>query len=141
YVTEARATADTATSLTETNNWVLSNSYLIQPGARHKYDTLEVDYNGSFSSAHHKVDRNGDRASVTANLTGVGWRIDRTRDQHYPDWSFTDGPDARNLDNYGNLTATMGQSITNDEIYGGTLNVKKLLVGRFPFELKTGLRY
>lgn len=142
YVTAARAHAtNTSTNLSQTNNWVTSGSYLVQPGARHKYDTLEIDYHGSFSSAQHKVDRNGDRGVVSARLRNVGWIVDRTRNQNYPEWRFTSGPDAWDLDNYDNLTVTYGQSLTNDENYGGQFNVRKIFPGRFPLEFKTGGRF
>lgn len=141
YVTEARATADSATSLTQTNNWVVSRSFLVQPGAKHKLDGWEIDYDGSFSKARHKADRNGDRGTVVASLPGVGWRVDRSRNLDYPEFRFTGGPDPRDLDNYSGLTLTSGQTFTRDEIYTGQLNVKKSIPGRFPVELKAGTRY
>lgn len=141
FVTEARATSGSATSLTQTNNWVISRSYLVQPGAKHKIDTWEIDYDASVSKARHKADRNGEHGSAVASLTGVGWRVDRTRNQEYPEWRFTGGPDPRNLDNYSGLTLTTGQAFTRDDIYSGQLNVKKSFPIRFPIEIKTGTRY
>jgi len=140
-ITEARATPDSTVTFGGNNNWVTSASYLVQSGARHKFDTLEIDYNASFSTAHREQDRNGGRGNISASLKGVGWRVDRTRSVHFPQWDVTEGPDYMNLDNYSDLRYTQGLSVNNDEIWGAQLDVKKTLSSRFPVQLKSGLRY
>jgi TonB-dependent receptor len=137
-VTEALVSPSSATSFSLNNSVVLATSVLFQTGGRNRFDTVELDYDFSYSPAKNRVENNGQHANLTGNITGVGWRLDRGPSTQYPAMRYTGGPDPQDLNNYGTLRFNTGRNFTWDNVWSARANAKKTFATRWPIELKAG---
>ncbi len=137
-VTEALVSPSSATSFSLNNSIVKATSLLYLAGGRNKWDDLNLDYDFSFSPGEQVVDSSGNRGSVTGNLTGVGWRLDRGISTQYPGVRYTSGPDPQDLNNYGALRYNTGLNFTEDNVWSARTNLRKTFATRWPSELKMG---
>jgi TonB-dependent receptor len=137
-VTEALVSPSSATSFSLNNSMLLATSVLFQTGGRNRFDTLDLDYDFSYSPGKNRVENNGKHANLTGNITGVGWRLDRGPSTQYPAMRYTGGPDPQNLDNYGTLRFNTGRNFTWDNVWSGRANARKTFATRWPIELKIG---
>jgi len=126
-------------------------TYQFKPSVRHRFDNdrLVIDYNASWSrsdtfydahpyGAHYKDQPKG---TVSAVLRNIGWTVDRSRSQTYPDIVQTAGPDAGNLANYSDMILTQPNRSGRDEIMSGRFNLKRDFDQAIPITVKTGFNY
>ena len=137
-VTEALVSPSSATSFSLNNSMTLATSVLLQAGGRNRFDTIDLDYDFSYSPGKNRVENIGRHANLTGNLTGVGWRLDRGASTQYPAMQFTGGPDPQDLNNYGTLRFNTGRNFTWENIWSARANAKKTFATRWPIELKVG---
>jgi iron complex outermembrane receptor protein len=122
------------------NAWDNSGrTILIQPTVRHRFPGLNIDYGLTYSNAaaYNGVPQN----VVTMRLGNIGWTVDRSRDGVNPTVLQTEGPDMYNLNNYTNLTLTLNDKRSTDQVYGGKFDLKKDFLFTLPMYVKTGVAY
>ena len=111
-------------------------------GAEHEFGRWQIDYDGLFSSARVLSTRKKD-GQLIMRLTGVGWILDRTKDDLYPEFIQTEGPDINDPANY--RPAPNGLNDRNDGSYHRIRelrgNARYALPTRVPWFLKTGVNW
>jgi len=68
-------------------------------GGVHELGALRIDWTATWSRATPHLGVGGG-GTLTLDLPGVGWRLDRTASDLYPAFTQTEGPDYRNIANY-----------------------------------------
>ncbi|MBI4625507.1 MAG: TonB-dependent receptor, partial [Verrucomicrobia bacterium] len=122
---------------------------LLSPMVRHRFDALTIDYSLSYSNSanyydvSHKNDKydNRPKGSVTMRLGNIGWIVDRSKDSEIPAITQTEGPDMRNLDNYGSLVLTQADQRGFDTVLSGKFDLRKEFAFTLPTFVKTGFAY
>jgi iron complex outermembrane recepter protein len=111
-------------------------------GAEHEFGRWQIDYDGLFSSARVLSTRKHD-GQLIMRLTGVGWILDRTKSDLYPEFIQTEGPDMNNPANY--RPAANGLNDRNDGSYHRIRelrgNARYALPTAVPLFVKTGVNW
>jgi iron complex outermembrane recepter protein len=121
--------------------------YSFQPGGRHRFGNLELDYSGIYQeSPARSGEKNGNRELIrgyNVQVLNTAWRLDgRPRDSViYRKVTQTGGPDVLDPANWvlGGLTSTVLEMGSN--IYGGGLNAKLNFTSPIPSYIKAGVKY
>jgi TonB-dependent receptor len=107
----------------------------------HKLNRLNLDYTANYSQTHNNLGVGGG-GTFTNRISGIGWTLDRTKSDLYPQFIQTAGPDITNAANYrpnGALSAR--NSKRNVEIIDYRANAKYLLPTEIPLSIKAGGQY
>jgi iron complex outermembrane recepter protein len=126
------------------NSYVVE-TYMIDFGAEHEWGRFQVDYNAGFSRNHQQsgLHKRGGQTSLTHRLNNIGWILDRTHSDIYPQLIQTAGPDMTNPANYRptNNGLTKTSSEQPQEIPQARANVRYTLPTAVPTHLKTGFAW
>ena len=109
-------------------------------GAEQKFGPLELDYNAVISLDHINSGT-GDGGDLTNQVTGVGWILDRTKSDLYPQFIQTGGPDIRNPASYRPTTYAFSDSTPIHEIRELRGNARYQLPVTLPIFAKAGVRW
>jgi TonB-dependent receptor len=120
---------------------------LVSPSVRHRFPGLQIDYSLTYSDAATYYDQSHDdekyksspNGAVTMSLGGVGFTIDRSRDQDIPTITQTAGPSFRELTNYSGVRITQNDRRGYDKVYGGKFDLRKEFTWKIPTFVKTGV--
>jgi TonB-dependent receptor len=110
-------------------------------GAEHTWGAWTLDYNASYTQTNINGGGGGRGGILVNRLTGVGWILDRTRDDLYPRFTQTDATPANDLTNAANYrptTYTNNNQQNDDQIKEARLNARYALPVTFPLALKAG---
>ncbi|MBL9198857.1 MAG: TonB-dependent receptor [Opitutaceae bacterium] len=137
-ITEWRPVANSIATITGRSHRNRGDARQHRIGAVHRYEDLEIDYDGYRSTSVHKYYL-GAIFNIVAR--GVGMRIDRTGDTYFPDVRQTAGPDLASIASYTDNTLQNQDRGGEDAYTGASLNVKKTFATTMPFWMKAGLRW
>ena len=99
-ITQVRPVATSTIDITMTGpNNFFNRLRRVDVGAEHDWGKWLVDYNARYTQTHINIG-NGEGGVLINRLTGVGWILDRTRSDLYPDFIQNGGPDFTNPANY-----------------------------------------
>ncbi len=112
-------------------------TWMIQAGGKTDWNNYQFDYDVSRSDSYGRELRE----DLDLRMNGVGYRIDRSRDNDFPTYVQTSGGDIKNYDNYftQNLGAQNFQAW--DQVRGAQFSVRRALDTTWPSHLKAGFRY
>ncbi|MEY2878660.1 MAG: hypothetical protein RLZZ15_1040 [Verrucomicrobiota bacterium] len=138
FITEARALAGSIVRVNETMFSFFNRTRAVDLGGQHEWDRWKADWTASYSQAtpHLGVASGG---TLTLDNPGVGWRLDRSKDDRYPTFTQTGGPDIANIANYrpnGPLTARNNTRISKVKDLRGNASYLLPVEGRV--SLKAG---
>lgn len=137
-VTQVRPVAASEIDVTETMFSFMNRTRQVNFEGEHKLDRLSLDYTANYSQTHNNLGV-GNGGTFTNRVTGIGWTLDRTKSDLYPQFIQTAGPDITNPANYrpsGPLTAR--NSKRNVEIIDYRANAKYVLPTEISMSLKAG---
>ncbi|MEY4938466.1 MAG: hypothetical protein RIQ93_201 [Verrucomicrobiota bacterium] len=125
----------------------VTERYSFQPGGRHRFGRLEIDYAGIYEEspaweAGMVRDRNAVRG-YTVSVANTSWRLDGTKtgSSLRRDATQTGGPDVLNPANWV-LSGLTTQDLTQGtNLYGGQVNLKLSFSRPIPAYLKTGVKF
>jgi TonB-dependent receptor len=139
-VTQVRGVAASTMDLNETMFSFMNRWRTVIGTVEHNFDRWHIDYAASYSQAHENLGV-GNGGTVSNDLTGIGWKLDRTQNDLFPKFTQTEGPDMTNIANYkpGQLTTRNGKR--NNENTAYRANVKYDLPFEYHFYLKAGFAY
>ncbi len=139
-ITSARQNAVTQVQSTDqmVRTWRLFGD--VSLGAEHKWERLQVDYTAAYSWNQFNRGTGKSGANLISGLSNVGWTIDRTRSELYPDFIQTGGPDVRDPANYRPIAngLTVRSQDDYEQVAGLTGNARLQLIPGQLFFLKTG---
>jgi hypothetical protein len=72
----------------------------VDAGAEHVYGPLQLEYGARYSQTHINSGNGGESGTLVHRITGVGWTLDRTQSDLFPQLIQTAGPDFTNPANY-----------------------------------------
>ena len=115
----------------------------VDAGAEHVYGPLQLDYGARYSQTHINSGNGGESGTLVHRITGVGWTLDRTQSDLFPQLIQTAGPDFTNPANYrvtpnGFTNANTGNNIGIGEASG---DARYTLPTSFPLYLKSGFKF
>ncbi|MEO7412296.1 MAG: TonB-dependent receptor [Opitutaceae bacterium] len=110
-VTQARGLASSTVTVNETMFSFKNRTRAVNLSGEHNYDRWRGDWTASFSRAHPTLGV-GQGGTLSMNLTGVGWKLDRTKSEEYPTFTQTEGPDYRDIANYRPSTQLTARNST-----------------------------
>ena len=127
--------------------------YSFQPGGRHRFGRLEIDYAGHYQESPTRIgqrdrtQKHGDRDVIRAyniQVVNTAWRLDGTKNDSVirRDVTQIGGADVRNPANWvlgGLVPSTITEQGT--DIHGGQINLKFNFAAPVPAFLKTGIKY
>ena len=125
----------------------VTERYSVQPGGRHRFGRLEVDYSGIYEESpawESGVDRNPDAVrGYTVTVANTSWRLDgtKTNSAMRRELTQTGGANVRDPASWvlGGLTTQALDQGTN--LYGGQFNLKLNFSRPVPAYIKTGVKY
>jgi iron complex outermembrane recepter protein len=140
---EARALNASQMILTSITIGTTDNQALLNFGADHKFDRLQLDYNAAYSRSHSVLDtgEGGGReggGNFALFLRNIGWTVDRSASEHYPVWTQTAGPSVSDARNYTADTLNRRNNTREVDIFSGKADAKYPLPMELPTALKSG---
>jgi hypothetical protein len=139
-VTQVRPIAASTVSLQSQMSNFFHRQRHLDLGAEHRFGPLEIDYNGVVS-LDGISSGSGDGGDLTIQATGVGWTLDRTRSDLYPQFIQTGGPDLRSAASYRPATYLFNDNKPIHEIRELRGNARLRLAGLDSTYVKAGLRW
>ncbi|HVU36004.1 MAG TPA: TonB-dependent receptor [Opitutaceae bacterium] len=139
-ITQVRPVASSVIDVTETMYSFYNRTRMVDLGGEHDYDRLTIDWHAVYSQMHANLGVGGG-GTFTNRISGIGWTLDRTKSDLYPDFIQTAGPDITNPANYrpnGPLTAR--DTKRNVEISDLRANAKYDLPTKYPLAFKAGFQ-
>jgi TonB-dependent receptor len=138
-VTEVRPIAASTIDVTSQMSQFYHRQRHVDLGAEHTYDRFLIDYN-----AVRSIDRiysgGGDGGVLVNRVTGVGWRLDRTQSDLYPQFIQTGGPDISNPASYRPNSYNFADGRTYHEILQLSANLRYKAPTEMLLYFKTGAR-
>ena len=128
-------------------NTAATKRYSFQPGGRHRFGSLELDWAGIYQeSPNRSGQKDGDRDAIrgyNVQVLNTAWRSEAPRSDNliYRRMTQTGGPNVRDPANWvlGGLVSTVTEQGT--DIYGGQGNLKYNFTTPIPAYIKTGFKY
>lgn len=135
-ITEARVGTGSL-AVNETMFSFLNRTRAVDFGGEHDFGRWHIDYNASYSQAHINLGVGGG-GTLTNTVTGIGWKLDRTRSDLYPQFVQTGGPSITDIANYrpGQLSARDNKRIS--EVTNFRLNARYTLPTSFASSVSFG---
>lgn len=112
--------------------------YHSQIGGVHRYDDLDIDYNGFLSKTRSRYPGSS-VFQITARNTGM--RVEQTSEPAFPRFIQTSGPSIYDIRSYQENLLTTTRSLGIDEYSGMAFNLKKQFKLVVPAYIKTGARF
>jgi iron complex outermembrane recepter protein len=111
-------------------------------GAEHDWGRWQLDYSARYTQTHINIG-NGEGGVLVNRLTGVGWILDRTQSDLYPQFIPNGGPDFTNPANYRPAPngLTNANNENDHEITDLRGNARYLLPLTMPVFVKTGFHW
>ena len=108
-------------------------------GAEHDFGRWHLDYNAGYHQTHVNLTSGPGAAAFTNTITGVGWTLDRSKSDLWPQFVQTEGPDMTNPANY-RITGADTRHLTRvSSVEGARGNVQYAAPASFPLFFKTGV--
>src|SRR5690606_23060155 len=123
--------------ITSTNSNFFHRQRHADLGFEHEFGPLQIDYNGVVSLDHINSG-NGDGGVLTNRANGVGWILDRTESDLYPNLIQTAGPDISDPASYQPFSFVFNDARTAHEIRELRGNVRYKLPTELTAYVKTG---
>ena len=128
-------------------NTAVTKRYSFQPGGRHRYSNLELDWAGIYQeSPNQSGQKDFDRDAIrgyNVQVLNTAWSLEAPRSDNlaYRRITQTGGPNVRDPANWalGGLVSTVIEQGT--DIYGGQGNLKCNFTSPVPAYIKTGFKY
>jgi len=141
-VTEVRATPGSTIDLSSGMVTTWNRLRHFDVGAEHRFGPLQVDYTANFSRTHINSGNGGESATLVHRISNIGWILDRTQSDLYPQFIQTQGADITDPANYrptaaGLTNANNGNDHEVAEIRG---NARYELPTRISAYFKTGFQ-
>jgi TonB-dependent receptor len=142
-ITQVRASTGSMIDLTMTgpNNFFNRLRYF-DLGAEHELDRWQIDYNAGYNRT--RINSGNGRGAVLINrITNIGWILDRTQSDLYPQFIQTEGPDISNPANYRPAPNGLAhaKAVATDKVKELRGNVRYKLPTEAPLFVKTGVRW
>ena len=138
-ITQVRASTASTIDITETGPGNFFNRLRrIDAGAEHVFGPLAVDYNAVYTQTNINGGGGGRGGIMVNRITNIGWRLDRTQSDLYPQFLQTEGPDFTNPANYRATTYTNNNQQNDDQMKEARANARYDLPTPFPLSLKAG---
>ena len=137
-VTQARGVAASIVRVNETMYSFHNRTRAASLGGVHELGALRADWTATYSRAKPNLGVGGG-GTLTLDLPGVGWKLDRSNSDLYPTFTQTEGPDYRNIANYrpnGQLNARHSTRLS--EVTGLRGDLTYTLPTTFTASLKSG---
>jgi iron complex outermembrane receptor protein len=142
-LTQVRPVATSTIDLTMTGpNNFFNRLRRADVGAEHEWGPWRIDYEGRYTQTHINIG-NGEGGVLINRLTGVGWILDRTQSDLYPQFIQTGGPDMTNPANYRPPAngLTNGNNDNDHEVIELRGNVRYALPLGLPVFFKAGVHW
>jgi TonB-dependent receptor len=136
--TQARGVAASIVRVDETMYSFHNRTRATSLGGVHELGALRAEWTATYSRAKPNLGVGGG-GSLTLDLPGVGWKLDRSQSDLYPTFTQTEGPDYRNIANYrpnGQLNARHNTRLS--EVTGLRGDLTYTLPTSFSSSLKGG---
>jgi iron complex outermembrane recepter protein len=149
FYQEVLPNANSRSTISQTTNDKSGDTILFAPSVKHKWNTLEIDYQASYSISNTYYDYLKDnrkyddhlKSVVSLNVRNIGWTLDRTDSWEWPEITQTSGADIYNLASYSNLTVNDQTRRGRDDLLSTKFNLKKTFEWRIPTALKVGANW
>jgi len=146
YTNDVTEMVNSTVRLTDTSTLAITRTYSVQPGGRHKFESVDLDYYVTYSNSTNRLGsmlpRNQRIGAVDVSIANTEWRIDSTKSNNHPEVTQTGG--ANYYDPATWTFAPFNYTQTNNrgtEIVGGELNLTQRFSPGLPAYVKTGLKY
>ena len=142
-ITEVRAVpASTIDVIMTGPNNFFNRMRRVNIGAEHEFGPLQLDYTASRTQTHINIG-NGEGGVLVNRINNVGWILDRTKSDLYPQFIQTAGPDITDPANYRPAPngLTNANNETDQEVTEIGGNARYALPARVPIALKAGLHW
>lgn len=124
------------------NTRKFGDTYNINPGVKHRFGPLRVDYDAYYSfSVNHYDDPAPNWRSTTYTLTGMSYRLENTGGTEPVKLTQLGGQSYLDLNNYGGLSQTTDRHYGTDAFSGAKIDVRRDFATRCPLTVQTGARY
>ncbi|MEY4088188.1 MAG: hypothetical protein RJB55_459, partial [Verrucomicrobiota bacterium] len=140
-ITSARQTAASQIQSTDQmiRTWRIFGD--VSLGAEHRWNRLQVDYTAAYSWNQFNRSTGKAGANLVSGISNIGWTIDRTRSELYPQFIQTGGADVRDPANYRPIAngLTVRSQDDYEQVRGFTANARLQPVESHAVFLKAGL--
>ncbi|MEO6244509.1 MAG: TonB-dependent receptor [Opitutaceae bacterium] len=141
-ITQVRAAPGSTIDMTTTGPGnFYSRLRRVDFGAEHTFGPLLLDYNALYTQTNINGGGGGRGGVLVNRITGIGWILDRTRDDLHPRFVQTEGPDFTNAANYRPTTYTNSILQNDDMIREARANARYTLPTPFPLSLRAGAQW
>ncbi len=138
-ITQVRASTASTIDITETGPGNFFNRMRrLDAGAEHVFGSLQLDYNAVYTQTNINGGGGGRGGIMVNRITNIGWRLDRTSSDLYPQFVQTEGPDFTNPANYRPTTYTNNIQQIDDRMKEARVNARYAWPTSFPLALKLG---
>lgn len=120
-------------------NQIDQETFQIQAGGRTKFEDWELDYSGSYAPS-----TGGEERWNLVLQTGRNLRYQIVKDaidDWYPTGTQLSGSDMNNFNNVGVPTLSLQDNQSEESVWGGQFNAKRVLKTEHPAFIKTGFRW
>jgi TonB-dependent receptor len=138
-VTRVRGLAASTIAVRDTATGFFLRTRGADLGGEHDFGRWHVDYNAAYHQTHVNLTSGPGAAAFTNTITGVGWTLDRSKSDLWPQFVQTEGPDMTNPANYRITGADSRHLTRNSGVEGARGNVRYTLPASFPLFLKSGV--
>ena len=138
-VTDVRPVPASVVTIRSTNLYKDGKTQNIQIGGVHRYERLNLDYDGYQSTS--KANYAGTAEPDFIARGTMGWRIDRSENAFLPRITQTAGPDWTNINSYNENALNVARRAGWDNYRGLALNAKQSYTAPIPFYVKGGVRW
>jgi iron complex outermembrane receptor protein len=139
-ITQVRPVAASTIDITSRMSNFFHRQRHVDFGAEHEFGPLQLDYNAVAS-----IDRinggGGDGGVLVNRVTGVGWTLDRTQSDLYPQFIQNGGPSIADPASYRPNSLNFADSTNRHEVREVRGNARYRLPTTSPLFVKTGFRY
>ncbi len=138
-ITQVRPVPASTIDITSQMSHFFNRQRHVDFGAEHEFGPLQLDYNAVMSSS--RINGGGGDGGVLVNrVTGVGWTLDRTRSDLYPQFIQNGGPSIADPANYRPNSLTFADSTNRHEVREVRGNARYRLPSTSPLFVKAGFR-
>lgn len=146
-ITHVRPVAASTFELQTDGNRFEDSQKQVHAGAEHTYSRLTLDYDAAYSESlvrqddGHYLPKIGSGGFFRTWLTGVGWTLDKTRDEARPMFYQTGGPSIFDLKNYTNSELNKRNNERNGTLESLSANARYRFDERGASYVKAGARF
>ena len=137
-MTRVRGLAASTITVSDTALAFLQRIRGLSLGGEHEFGAWQMDYNLAYHQNHTNLTSGDGAGTFTHQITGVGWILDRTRSDLYPQFVQTEGPDFSNPANYRIASADVRHIKRLSSTEAARVNVRYTIKSATPVFLKAG---